>query len=87
MPTIGARGRADAGPLSPTEEADRPAVTAIPADHHPGALLLICDDCGRTHLGGEPATAWHVLWEQAVREGWRGRDRAVGPHHCRHCTG
>ncbi|MGM1063012.1 hypothetical protein [Saccharothrix sp. Mg75] len=62
-------------------------MTAIPAPQDPRELLLICDDCGRAHRDEEPATTWDALWVQALRAGWRGRDRAIGPHHCRHCTG
>ncbi|MEV8437950.1 hypothetical protein AB0425_11295 [Actinosynnema sp. NPDC051121] len=61
-------------------------MTAIPARHDSAALVLICDHCGRSYDRGDPHTAWLPLWANAVEDGWRGRDRAIGPHTCLLCT-
>ncbi|GAA1311896.1 hypothetical protein [Saccharothrix xinjiangensis] len=59
-------------------------VTAIPGDQDPVALLLICDNCGRAYEG-ESRRPWITLWAEAIGTGWRGRDRAIGPHLCALC--
>lgn len=61
-----------------------PAVTAIPGDPDASALVLICDGCGRTFRHDE--RVWDLLWTFARGAGWRGRDRAVGPHFCARCA-
>lgn len=61
-------------------------MTAIPAEHDPTRLLLICDHCGRSDDSG-PHAVWLVLWAHALANGWGGRDRAIGPHSCPHCAG
>ncbi|MFT7839842.1 hypothetical protein Q5530_27180 [Saccharothrix sp. BKS2] len=50
------------------------------------ALLLICDSCGRAYEG-DTRRPWTVLWSEAIGTGWRGRDRAIGPHRCTRCPG
>ncbi|MFD7659696.1 hypothetical protein ACFV4N_37465 [Actinosynnema sp. NPDC059797] len=59
-------------------------MTAIPHGHDPVALLLICDSCGRAYEG-DTRLPWLVLWSVAIGTGWRGRDRAIGPHSCALC--
>ncbi|MFI9012318.1 hypothetical protein ACIGNX_34265 [Actinosynnema sp. NPDC053489] len=59
-------------------------MTAIPGGQDPDALLLICDNCGRAYQG-DTRVPWLALWSAAVGAGWRGRDRAIGPHHCADC--
>ncbi|WP_367138306.1 hypothetical protein [Saccharothrix sp. HUAS TT1] len=59
-------------------------MTAIPSGRDPLTLLLICDSCGRAFEGDEHLP-WVVLWAKAIAVGWRGRDRAIGPHRCAFC--
>ncbi|MEU6153422.1 hypothetical protein ABZ816_25810 [Actinosynnema sp. NPDC047251] len=61
-------------------------MTAIPGEHDPATLLLICDSCGRAFDGDHPPRAWQALWARALGAGWRGRDRQIGPHSCRRCA-
>ncbi|MFD1147293.1 hypothetical protein [Saccharothrix hoggarensis] len=61
-------------------------MTAIPADHDSATLVLICDHCGRAYDSEDAHTVWRLLWTSAVGDGWRGRDRAIGPHWCRRCA-
>ncbi|GAB2780914.1 hypothetical protein GCM10027199_64960 [Amycolatopsis magusensis] len=64
-------------------------MTAVPAGGSV-ALRLICDGCGRTGPPAEPRVphheAWLLLWGSACQDGWRGHDRAIGPHYCAHCA-
>ncbi|QFZ19723.1 hypothetical protein [Saccharothrix syringae] len=59
-------------------------MTAIPHQHDPAALLLICDSCGSAYEG-DTCLPWITLWAVAIGAGWRGRDRAIGPHRCARC--
>ncbi|SDD39008.1 hypothetical protein [Actinokineospora iranica] len=62
-------------------------MTAIPDDSGTPALVLICDGCGRSRRGERARPeAWLLLWSQAGGAGWRGRDRAIGPHFCPLCA-
>ncbi|GGP78357.1 hypothetical protein [Saccharothrix coeruleofusca] len=54
-----------------------------PGDRDLSDLVLICDGCGRTFRHDE--RGWDLLWSSAQGAGWRGRDRAVGPHFCSWC--
>ncbi|RKT53797.1 hypothetical protein [Saccharothrix australiensis] len=62
-------------------------MTAIPGDHDPNSLVLICDGCGRTRGAEGSPQDWKTLWGRAFDAGWRGSDRRVGPHNCLHCAG
>ncbi|MGC7102544.1 hypothetical protein ACPZ19_48410 [Amycolatopsis lurida] len=64
-------------------------MTAVPVDEVV-ALRLICDGCGdpgpRAAPGAAHHEAWLLLWGQARQDGWRGHDRAIGPHYCPRCA-
>lgn len=54
----------------------------------PFRFTFICDDCGHSETKIASSTApkdWPLLWRQAHVEGWRGRDRPIGPHRCPRC--
>ncbi|MEV0675240.1 hypothetical protein AB0I60_01825 [Actinosynnema sp. NPDC050436] len=61
-------------------------MTAIPGEHDPSTLLLICDSCGQAFHGDPHPRTWEALWARAVGVGWRGHDRRVGPHSCLRCV-
>ena len=49
--------------------------------------VLVCDGCGRSRrIDDTGLAAWGLLWLQAAKVGWRGSDRAFGPHYCTHCA-
>jgi hypothetical protein len=62
-------------------------MTALPAGAGRDAdLVLVCDSCGDSVRSAQTAVRdFRVLWEAVTTQGWRGLDRAVGPHYCPAC--
>jgi hypothetical protein len=62
------------------------SVTGMPIAGETSEIVLVCDACGRTRrIDDIGPGAWGLLWLQATKAGWRGSDRAFGPHYCVLC--
>ncbi|GLZ28046.1 hypothetical protein Lesp02_02360 [Lentzea sp. NBRC 105346] len=62
-------------------------MTGMPSASDTAETVLVCDGCGRSRRIDDGPSAWGLLWMQATKDGWKGSDRALGPHYCTVCVG